>query len=321
MRLAWIVVGAAAAVACFSFAAQVDPALPAYRPAAFPVPKEVVRVVGYNDMREMLEPLARYFEATHPGLRMQLDLPGTRFAPAALARGESAFAPMGAVFTPPQLADYRAQVHADPIAFRVAHASLDPAALSGPLAVFVHHDNPLRSLTLEQAGRIFAGDVRTWGELGLEGEWSSRAVDAYGMRPDTALALEFQAAAMKDRDYGARVTGLAQSAEVVQKVGANASSIGFAAAMRGSPSVRMVPIAPRTGSDAVLPTEESIVAGRYPLDRYLLIYARVPLSPLAADFIRLVLSREGQQAVAATSQRYIPLSFRQAGAERDKLAD
>jgi phosphate transport system substrate-binding protein len=300
-------------------AAGIDPALPSYVPEAFEVPAAPVKVVGYNDMRDTLEPLARRFEAAHPGLRLMLELPGTRFAPAALARGESAFAPMGAVFTPPQLAEYRSLMHADPLVFRVAHASLDPAALSGPLAIVVHRDNPLASLTLEQAARIFAGEVKTWGEVGLAGEWAARPIVAYGMRPETALALEFHAAAMGSRAYGRELHTFPQSADVVKQVGADPAGVGFAAAMRASSDVRAVPIAWRAGEVAAAPTEESVASGRYPLDRYLLVYARAPLSPLARDFLRLMLSREGQEAVASTPQGYIPLSAREAAEERAKL--
>ncbi len=115
-------------------AAAIDPALPAYQPQPFEAPPEPVHVVGYNDMRDMLEAMRVKFEALHPGLHLRFELPGTRFAPAALADGRSAFAPMGAEFTPPQLQAYRDKVGADPVAIRVAHASLDARALSGRTA-------------------------------------------------------------------------------------------------------------------------------------------------------------------------------------------
>ncbi len=98
-----------------SYAASVDPALPRYEPRGVEIPASAryvgadgaIVVVGYNDMRDLLEALVPLFAAAHPDIRIRLDLPGTRFAPAALARGESVFAPMGAEFTPTQLAEYR----------------------------------------------------------------------------------------------------------------------------------------------------------------------------------------------------------------------
>jgi phosphate transport system substrate-binding protein len=314
-------------IAARSVAASGDPALPLYqpRPVALPAtvsyldPDGAVVVVGYNDMRDILTPLAARFTATHPSIRIALELPGTRFAPAALASGKSALAPMGAELTPPQLADYRAKVGADPIALRVAHASLDARALSGPLGIFVHRDNPIAALTMAEVGRVFAGEVTRWGQLGATGEWVGRPIHACGLEHTTALAYFIQQAALDGRALSTTMAAFPQSADVVRRVGEDALSIGFAAAMRTNPEVRLVPIAARPGAEAVGPTPESIVDDRYPLDRFLLVYVRPPISPFAREFLRLMLSREGQAAVAASPQGYLPLSAKDAAAERVKL--
>ena len=299
----------------FAAAAAVDPGLPPYEPHAFEPPKEAVHVVGYNDMRETLEAMRVKFEALHPGFHMELDLPGTRFAPAALAEGRSAFAPMGAEFTPSQLAQYRENVKADPVMIRIAHASLDPRALSGPLAIFVHRDNPLASLGMDRLARAFTGGAHTWGDLGAHGEWATKPVHAYGMKPDTALAYFFQDRVLKGGLYGERVTGFPQSVDVVQKVTEDPLGIGFAAAMRETHGVKALAI----GDPPVALSEESLREGRYPLDRHLLIYLRPPVAPYVREFVRFALSREGQEAVAASPQRYIPLSATEAAAELKKL--
>ena len=310
---------AAALAAGVLAAAQLDPALPVYLPRPVEPPDAVVNVVGYNDMKEMLEAMAARFSAAHPGIRFKLVLPGTRFAPGALATNESAFAPMGAEFTPAQLAAYRAIRSPDPVAFRIAHASLDPKALSGPLALFVHRDNPLRSLTLAQVARIYSGEARRWGDVGAAGDWAMRPIAPMGLADGTALFYAFRDMAMQGRAIDTRIKGLAQSAEVAHAVGEDANAIGFAAAMRMTDTIRMLAVAAREGEAPVAPTEESIVAGQYPLDRFLLIYVAPPVTPLAREFLRLALSREGQEAVAATPQRYLPLSAADAAAELRKL--
>src|SRR5260370_34215730 len=99
---------------------------------------------------------------------------------------------MGAEFARTQRAEYRATVCADPVEFSVAHASLDPGALSGPLAVFVHRDTPLASVTVDQLRRIYTGETSRWGELGLDRAWTERAVHSYGVERGTPLALSFQ---------------------------------------------------------------------------------------------------------------------------------
>ena len=316
----------AAASTGFAGAADVDPRLPRYEPRPVEMPRAgyvasdgALVVVGYNDMKEMLEPIAALFTASHPPIRFRLDLPGTRFAPAALAKGESAFAPMGAEFTPPQLAGYRALQSSDPVAIRVAHASLEPKALSGPLAVFVHGDNPIASLTLEQVARAFAGEIRTWGELGLEGEWARRPLKIHGLAPGTALSYAFAESAMGGRAIASSLSGWPQSADVVREVARDPAALGFGAAMRATPAARAIAIAARQGEAPVPLTEENVIAGRYPLDRYLLVYVARPITPIAREFVRLMLSRDGQEAVAATPQKYLPLTAAQAAAELAKL--
>lgn len=288
--------------------------------APYVTPEGRIRVVGYNDMRDMLEPLAARFSETHPGVILELDLRGTRFAPAALASGASAFAPMGAVFTRDQLADYRRQQAQDPACFRVAHASLDPVALSGPLGVFVNEANPVESLALEQLRGIFAGTVRTWGDLGLSGPWRDRVITTYGLREGTALNHEFSELVMGGQAMTPAMTGLAQSTEAVARVAADPDGIAFAAAMRRTAGTRIVPLRSRPGDPAVLPTRPMLIEGRYPLDRFLYICAARPIPVVAREFIRLVLSRDGQSVVAATPQQYIPLSAGDAAAELERLA-
>lgn len=305
-------------------AASVDADLPTYVPQAWVVSSGPDRdpattLFGYNDMRDLLEPLVAQFAQAHGGLRVTLELPGTRFAPAALAEGRAALAPMGAVFTPAQLAAYRHVVHDDPIAFRVAHASLDPRALSGPLAVFVHAGNPVAALTFEQLARACTGRATRWGQLGASGPWADRAIHLYGVQLGSPLAYSMQEAIQADTAFGAGMTGLPQSSEVVEHVGNDELGLGYAAAMRFTSRVRMVAVARDGEHPALLPTAETISADRYPLDRFLLIYARRPLTTFAREFLRLMLSKQGQEAVASTPQRYLPLSAAAAAAERAKI--
>jgi len=306
---------AALALAGAAIAAQVDPALPSYEPRAFVVPKDRVRVVGYNDMKEILAAMGETFEALHPGYHIEFELPGTRFAPSALAEGRSAFAPMGAELTPPQLIEYREKVGADPVAIRIAHASLDPRALSGPLAIFVNRRNPVASIGMDRLARAYAGGAKTWGDLGARGDWAAKPVHAYGLKPDTALAYFFRDRVLGGRLFGGHVVGFPQSVDVVGKVAEDPLAIGFAAAMRETHGVKALAV----GEPPVALDEENIRAGRYPLDRYLLIYVRPPVAPHVREFVRFALSREGQMAVAASPQGYLPLSAAQAAAELAKL--
>ncbi len=291
-----------------------------YRTASGAIP-----IVGYNDMREMLTALDKLFAASHPGVRFALTLKGTRTAPAALAAGRSLFAPMGAAFSPIELAAYRREVGSDPIAFRIANDSLDPRARSAPLAVFVPAANPLPRLDFAQLQRIFAGGGAglTWGQLGVTGGLATRPVHAYGLAATTALGRFMRRHALAGRPFDGRFVGLAESPEVVRQVGNDPLGIGFAAMNRATPAVRIVPLSRLEGQRPSRGSRADVIAGRYPLDRQLLIYVRIPpggrLEPLARAYLRLALSPAGQRVIAAGPLGSLPLSAAQAAAERVRL--
>ena len=291
-----------------------EPELPAYDPLPVPVPGKAsyitaegaVAVIGYNDMDQMLEALGARFTELHPAIRFSFRLPSTRAAPPALARGESAFAPMGAEFSPTQLAEYRAATGGEPREFRVAHCSLDPSALSGPLAIIVPSGSPLTALTLDEVAGIFSGR-------------DSRGLHAYGLTPETALALFLRRRLLDGEGFGEGFRGFAQSRDVVTAVTKDPQGIGFTAAMRAMPGVKSLGLATDAASAPIALTDANIRAGRYPLDRFLLIYARQPLEPVVREFLRFVLSREGQEVIARGTLGYLPLNPTEAAAERAKL--
>lgn len=285
-----------------------------------------ISIVGYNDMREMLESLDALFERTHPGTRFLLTLKGTRTAPAALATGRSLLAPMGAAFSPEELAAYRREVGSDPIAFLIAHDSLDPRARSAPLAIFVSAANPLLRLDFAQLKRIFAGggsgELR-WGQLGVEGALANRPVHPYGLAASTALGRFMRRHVLAGQPFDKQFLGLSESADVVQQVGNDPLGIGFAAMNRATPAVRIVPLSRRQGERPSRGTRADLIAGRYPLDRYLLIYVRVPpggrLNPIPREYLRLALSPQGQRAIASGHLGYLALNAAEASRERAKL--
>ena len=284
-----------------------------------------ISIVGYNDMREMLEALDKLFDREHPDARFALNLKGTRTAPAALAAGRSLLAPMGAEFSPAELAAYRREVGSDPVVFRIANDSIDPKARSAPLVIFVPAANPLPRLTFTQLEQIFAtpDSKLRWGELGLMGDFADRPVHPYGLAANTALGRFMRQRALAGHDFDERFIGLPESADVVREVANDPLGIGFAAMNRATHSVRIVPLSRRQGERPSRGTREDLIAGRYPLDRYLLIYVRIPpggsLDPLTRDYLSIALSPEGQRVIASGHLGYLPLSDAEAAAQRAKL--
>ncbi len=291
--------------------ASVDPrsARPAYVEA-----DGAIRIVGYNDMRWMLEALDRAFARSHPGIRFDLVLKGTRTAPAALADGSSLFAPMGAEFTEQELQRYRQREGASPLLFRVAHAALDPRARSSPLAVYVNPANPLRTISMRQLRAIFATPARlTHGaQLGLRGSWAHWRIHPCGLAADTALGVFMRRHHFGGAPYVDSYRGFRESAQVLRQVAADPAALCLADLNQADPSVRVVGIRLPAGVGVTRGSRQDIVSGRYPLNRFLYVYLRAPVArpgdSLACAYLGLMLSAPGQRIIARAAPGYLSLS-------------
>ena len=263
-------------------------------------------------MAEMIAGLNASFSALHPAVRLMADLPETRAGPPALADGRASIAPMGAMFTPAQMASFRGLTGADPKGFRIAHASLNPKALSGPNAVFVHRDNPLTALDIPALACLFTRPGRhLWGDLGPGGAMAQAAIKVAGPASHTPLALEFQHALFPDRAFAPDIASFHQSREVVDFVASEPLALGFAALNRGNGAVRVLGVRHLPNSPAIFASEATLRSGAYPLDRHLWLYARRELSgylePLPRAYIAFALSERGQAIIGSGSLGYLPL--------------
>lgn len=279
--------------------------------SAPPRPAEIV-LVGYNDMEEMLTALNAGFTRLNPGVTVKMRLPGTRFAPDALASGQSTLAPMGAQFTPPQRSRFMDLTGSEPAGFRIAHASLNPKALSGPNGIFVHSDNPQLAIDLARVRVLFTQPgPHFWGELGMSGPLHDQAVRITGLMPRTPLALEFAESAFPDAVFSSDYQGFGQSRDVIAFIEREPAALGFAAVNRGTDKVRSLAIRRTALSPPITATPATLRSGLYPLDRHLWIYARKQrdgaVNPLARAYLTYVLSKEGQALIAAGSLGYLPL--------------
>ncbi len=284
--------------------------------ATYRTPDGRIRVVGYNDMAEMLEALGGIFERRHPGIVFEWRLEGTRTAPAPLIDGTSAFAPMGAEFEPDQLAAWRRVHGTDPLAVPIAHDSLMPGALSSPTGIFVHASSPLRSIAVDTLRRVIAplpGEtrIRRWRELGVSGPAGDLPIRPVGLAKDTAIGALMLRRLQADGyvpDFDAR----RQSRDVVTAVAETVDALGIANLNHAGPRIRALAVVDRSGRE-IAGDADGIRSGLYPFDRHLLIYVRRDAGggteALAHAFVCLALSAEGQRAIAEGSRGYLPLNL------------
>lgn len=286
-------------------AAEVDPGLPEYQKASGVSGN--LSSVGSDTLANLMTLWAEQFKRSYPNVNIQIQAAGSSTAPPALIEGTANMGPMS-----------RRMKASEEEAFEARHGykpTAVPVAIDA-LAVFVHKDNPLPGLTLAQVDAIFSSTrkcgapeaIERWGQVGLSGDWAGRDLQLYGRNSVSGTYGYFKEKALCKGDFRSGVNEQPGSASVVQSVSTSLNAIGYSGIGYRTASVRALPLAGPDGQfiDASF---DSAVSGNYPLSRFLFVYINKapnrPLAPLEREFIKLMLSRSGQQVVVKDG--YIPL--------------
>jgi len=295
-------IGLASGSATLAQSVQVDPALPTYRPVSGV--SGAVKSVGSDTLNNLMTLWAEEFKGMYPNVSIEIEGKGSSTAPPALIEGQSQFGPMSRRMKSKESDAFEKQFGYQPVHIRVAVDAL---------GVFVHKDNPIQSLTLEQLKKIFSVDgprAITWGDLGLTGKWRNKSISLYGRNSASGTYGYFKEHALDDADYKPTVKEQPGSSSVVQGVATDLYAIGYSGIGYATADVRAVPIAFDENDEAFPATAEYAYSGDYPLARFLYIYLNVrpnaKLDPLRREFVRLIYSRQGQEITIKDG--YFPVS-------------
>jgi phosphate transport system substrate-binding protein len=163
--------------------------------------------------------------------------------------------------------------------------------------------------------------INTWGAAGLsEGAWATQPLSLYGRNSASGTYGYFKEHALCKGDYRDTVKEQPGSASVVQGVTADKFAIGYSGIGYKTSGVRAVPIAAKPG-DCIDDSPGNIISGKYPLARFLYVYINKapnkPLDPLVREYIKYVLSQQGQQIVVKDG--FVPLPAKLVQEELAKL--
>ena len=278
------------------FAVDLDPALQPYKTVSGV--SGSLRSVGSDTLNNLEALWSEGFKAKYPGVKISIEGKGSSTAPPALIEGTAQFGPMSREMKSKEIDDFEKKFGYKPSRVRVAVDSL---------AVFVNKDNPIKCLTLKQLDGIFSKtrkgggkEIKTWGDLGLTGEWAGKPISIYGRNSASGTYAYFKEIALFQGDYKDGVKEQPGSSAVVQGIASDKYAIGYSGVGYKTADVKTVPLAVKEGKcyDA---TAENAYSGDYPLARFLYIYfnknPKEPLDPLRAEFIKYVYSKEGQRVV------------------------
>ncbi len=296
----------------------VDPSLPRYQKQA--TVSGNLNSVGSDTMNNLMTLWAEGFRRHHPTVRVQVEGKGSSTAPAALIAGTAQLGPMSREMNP---------LEEDAIEEKYSFGPTQIRAALDTLALYVNKDNPIAALSLPEIDAMYSKsrkggyphDLTTWGQLGLKGTWVGRPISLYGRNSASGTYGFFKDHALFKGDFKDTVKEQPGSASVVQGVSEDLYGIGYSGIGYQTSGVRAVPVSEKLGGTPYDPTYEHAVDGRYPLARYLYIYIvrdpRRPVDPLTREFLRYVLSREGQEI--AVKDGYLPLPSKVVAQELAKL--
>lgn len=317
MKTKVLVATVAASLLSAGVQAAVDPALPAYQKASGVSGN--FSSVGSDTLNNLMTLWAEEFKRNYPNVNIQIQGAGSSTAPPALTEGTSNFGPMSRMMKDDEIQAFERKYGYKPTAIGVAIDAL---------AVFVNKDNPIKGLTMAQVDGIFSSTrkcggrkAERWGDVGLAGEWASRPIQLYGRNSVSGTYGYFKEHALCKGDYKSTVNEQPGSASVVQSVATGLNAIGYSGIGYKTSGVRTVPLANKDGSEFVDATEDNALSGKYPLARVLYVYVNKapnkPLAPMELEFVRMVLSKQGQDVVVKDG--YIPLPAAMAAKELAKV--
>ncbi len=263
--------------------------------------------VGSDTLANLMTLWAEEFNRVYPNVNIQIQAAGSSTAPPALTEGTSNLGPMSREMKDDELEAFEDKYGYKPTAVPVAIDAL---------AVLVNKDNPVKGLTMEQVDAIFSStnkcggekSIETWGDAGVAA-WGAKSIQLYGRNSVSGTYGYFKEHALCKGDFKNNVNEQPGSASVVQSVTSSVNGIGYSGMGYSTSGVKMVSLAKKGSQTFVEATPENAIAGTYPLTRYLYVYVNKkpnqPLAPLDNEFIKMVLSKTGQQVVIKDG--YIPL--------------
>ncbi len=266
--------------------------------------------VGSDTLASMVTEWGERFKYLYPSVNIQIQAAGSSTAPPALIEGTAQFGPMSRAMKSREIEAFERKYGYKPTQIRVALDSL---------GIFVHRDNPIKGLDFKQLDALFSvtfwcgaiNPIVEWGQLGLTGEWSRKRVQLFGRNSVSGTYGFFKQAALCNGDFKVNVNEQPGSASVVQSISSSLNSIGYSGVGYKSTGVKIVPIA-KSGQEYIAATKDNAINGKYPLSRYLYIYINKPphqaLTPLESEFIRFILSADGQSVVERDGYIALPAS-------------
>jgi phosphate transport system substrate-binding protein len=283
---------------------EVDPAISTYKQVSGVTGN--LNSIGSDTLNNLMTLWAEGFKALYPNVNIQIEGKGSATAPPALIEGTAQIGPMSRPMKNEEKDAFEKKYGYKPTEIKVAVDAL---------AVFVHKDNPIKGLTMQQVDSIFSStrksggqDITTWDKVGVKA-WSGRAMSLYGRNSASGTYGFFKEHALAKGDFKNTVKEQPGSSAVVQGISGDQFGIGYSGIGYATSGVRAVPLGTKEGEYSEA-TYENCLNGSFPMARFLYLYINkkpgAPADTLTAEFIKYVASKAGQEIVVKDGYFPIP---------------
>jgi phosphate transport system substrate-binding protein len=293
------------------------------------------------------------FKKYHPDVTFEDNFTSSVNGFPGLITGKADIAQMGREVLWDELQGYQRQFAAEPIELTIATGSYNIPGWTFALGIFVNKDNPLKQITFEQLDGVFGAqrtggwkglewdpsvargpekNIRTWGQLGVTGDWADKPIHIYGYTAQFHFPDEFAKKVfgggtkwnetIKEYVNAAKPDGnLALAGDLfMADLSKDPYGIAFTGIPHATPQTKSLAVSLKPGGPFVPLTLDTVQNRTYPLTRdiYAYVHPGKLLEPKVREFMRYILSREGQEAVMKDG-KYLPLTAEAAKAQLEKL--
>ncbi len=272
---------------------EVDTKIPDYK--AVSGVSGSIKSIGSDSMNNLMTHWAEAFQKFYPAVKVEIEGKGSSTAPPALIEGQAQFGPMSRDMKGSEIDAFEKKFGYKPVALRTAVDAL---------GVYVHKDNPIAELTMDDLKKIFSvdGPEMTWGDVGVKDPaWATQKIALYGRNSASGTYGYFKEHALGKKDFKPSVKEQPGSSAVVQAVASDKFGMGYSGLGYKTADVKAVKIAAKKGEKAFEANAENAYAGTYPLGRFLYVVVNhkpgTQMEPLRAEFIRMIFSKQGQEGV------------------------
>ena len=316
------------------------------------IPQQVsgtIRIGGDYHQKAMLDNWEQEFRKYQPNIVFRDNLTSTVHGIPALTFDVADIGLLGREIAPLENLSFRRMFKYDPTEIATATGSFNTPYEAFALGIFVNRKNPLTRIAFAQAASIFGcghgHDIRTWGQLGLTGEWANKPIHVFGYPAGNNIATFFERKVMQgpvgggptlpdgvrwncdlkeySNTYDANDKPIVSSdAFMMRDLGKDPYAIAYSGIAEITPETKPLALAEHSGSPYVPFTKATVADRSYPLTRSMYLYVNKapgkPLDPKVAEFVRFILSRQGQASVAQ-QKIFLPLTAAAVLDQRRKL--